>query len=244
MGVNVKTNIEEEEESNLINIDLDQTIFKPTIEPHRIEATKKEEKILSDFFNHIESLEKKLEIFEREQPSDSKIADLILRSIVALTFSSLDRYLSEIFKYSLFKNFHGDKVATNKFKNMKITLTLEQIISIIEGDIAESVLFIENNINSKYKRKSLISIEETINILKIISEDNIFEEVVVSMGLTFKEAKTKMSDMYKRRNSIVHQMDYNEDEGKENPIEKIDVENILIFYKEFVGKVHTKVINC
>lgn len=236
--------------TNLINLDLDPNFHQQNKDKNIIKGNKKEQDILNNFLKHFDNLYKKLELFEKEKLTNPEIADLILRSIVALAFSSLDHYLREILKTNLFQILHGDKTPTSKFKNLKLSLPLGKILNVFDKNLKDWVELIMEEINSKNNRglilspkQSLLSLHVTENVLQIISEDNIFEKVAVDIGLTIDQVKNKMEKMYKRRNSIVHQMDYNEELGKENPIIKSEVEEILNFYKSFIEKVHSKIIN-
>lgn len=235
---------------HLIDISFESNIHEETIAPNTIIiGTDTEQKILEDFSKNMNILEEKLEIFETVKSLNSEIADFILRGIIALTFSSLDRFLREILKYNLVQILKKEKVPTNKFKQIKLNLPLGTLLESINKDLEEWTELIIDEINSKSHKsilnptKSLSSSNAIKNTLNIISETEIFIETATEMGYTVTVIEDKMKEFYKRRNSIVHQMDYSEELETETPISKEKAKEVIDFYKTFIEKIYTKVIN-
>ena len=235
---------------NLIDIDFESNIHEEVKIPNTITiGNQREKKILDDFLKNINILEEKLEIFETIKLLNADIADFILRGIIALTFSSLDRFLREILKYNLIQILKGEKSPTTKFKDIKLNLSLGILLESINKDLEEWTGLIIDEINSKNHKsilnptKSLSSSYAIKNTLNLISKDKIFEEITKEMGYTITTIDNKMKEFYNRRNSILHQMDDNEKLKTETPISKEKAKEVVDFYKTFIEKIYIKIIN-
>lgn len=81
--------------------------------------------------------------------------------------------------------------------------------------------------------------EEKVSPNNILSGNIPEKELFPKLDLLgTKELKDKIKEIFKRRNSIVHQMDYNYSTKSQQSITKEEVEEYIKFYDRFIQELH------
>ena len=160
----------------------------------------------------------------------------ILRGQVSLLLSAVDFYIHEIIKIELVNIIKKERKETASLKNCMISVKtfLEYITSpTINNQIFEDEIIYRNSF------KSFLEPDKMAEALSLITEKKVFKELFSKLGLSdTKELKDRIKEIFKRRNSIVHQMDYDYSTETQQTITKEEVEDYIEFYNKFIQELH------
>lgn len=202
-------------------------------------------KIIENFNLTINNIEKKFELVEELRNNGQlEIMNDVLRSQVVFAMSNLDYYMHEIVKYGILSIFRKERAATKSYEGFAVTLScVERAISNIE-----SIDWLEEWINLKHKSNTFMDPKKIKDAFSLITTIDIFKKVAEKMStdelkLTKSDLSNKMSDIYKRRNSISHQSDRDESTGMLNEIDEAFVKDVIYTIKNFVLHAHNEIVN-
>lgn len=199
----------------------------------------KANKIINTFNNSIDSLRKKIGIHEGlNKKGFTEEADDVLRSIVVFLMSAVDFYMHEIVKYSLVKMFKGEKSKTVGYKNSLVPL------KVVEKGIKnpQNIDWLEDGIIQQQGFKTFMAADKIGEVLKLISNKEIFSEVASQLGKSTEELKNEIQKIYTRRNKIAHQTDRHHKTNRLSSIKKEEVERFIDLIESFILEVHKIVI--
>lgn len=202
-------------------------------------------KIIKNFNLTICNIENKFELVEKLRNNGQlEIMDDVLRSQVVFTMSSLDYYMHEIIKYGILSIFKKERSTTKSYENFTVTL------SCVERALLnlESIDWLEEWINLKHRANTFMDPKKIKEAFALITKIDIFEKVATKLSydgvsLSKSDLSNKMSEIYKRRNSISHQSDRNEVTGILNEIDEEFVKDVIYTIKNFVLYAHDEIVN-
>lgn len=219
----------------MINLNLDKKIHEEKIEPNEnVSGNTPEQNLISKFNFSIKCIKDKFFLLEYDISDELKLN--ILRGQVSLLLSAVDFYIHEIIKIELVNIIKKERKETASLKNCMISVKtfLEYITSpTINNQIFEDEIIYRNSF------KSFLEPDKMAEALSLITEKKVFKELFSKLGLSdTKELKDRIKEIFKRRNSIVHQMDYDYSTETQQTITKEEVEDYIEFYNKFIQELH------
>lgn len=202
-------------------------------------------KIIRNFNFTINNIEKKFELVEELKSNGQfEIMNDVLRSQIVFTMSALDYYMHEIVKYGILSIFKKERASTKSYEGFAVTLScVERAISNIE-----SIDWLEEWINLKHKSNTFMDPKKIKDAFSLITKIDIFKKVAEKMStdetiLSKSDLTEKMSNIYKRRNSISHQSDRDESTAVLNEIDEEFVRDVIHTIRNFVLYAHNEIVN-
>ena len=219
----------------MINLNLDKKIHEEKIEPNEnVSGNISEQNLISKFNFSIKCIKDKFSLLKYDISDELKLN--ILRGQVSLLLSAVDFYIHEIIKIELVNIIKKERKETASLKNCMISVKtfLEYITSpTINNQIFEDEIIYRNSF------KSFLEPDKMAEALSLITEKKVFKELFSKLGLSdTKELKDRIKEIFKRRNSIVHQMDYDYSTETQQTITKEEVEDYIEFYNKFIQELH------
>lgn len=219
----------------MLELNIDKEIHKEKISPNKILLGNIPEKELLAKFNFsIKSIKEKFSLLNFPISDELKLN--ILRGQVSLLLSAVDFYIHEIIKIELLNIIKGERKKTSSLKNCMISV--EVFLEYLSSPNTNNQIF-EDEIIYRNSFKSFLEPDKMAEALSLITEEKIFKELFPKLGLSgTKELRDKIKEIFKRRNSIVHQMDYNYLTKTQQIITKEEVEEYIKFYDKFIRELH------
>lgn len=220
------------------DLDIDINIHEEKFSPNKdISGTEKEKNVIIKFTNAIHSIEEKFQLLDMDISEELKLN--ILRGQVFLLVSSVDFYIHEIVKVELINIIKKERKRTSALKYCLISLE-----ALLDYFSEENEEILENAIINRNTYKTFLSPTKMSEAISLISKIDIFKNIYPKLKFSNKKELTiKMQEIYKRRNSIAHQMDYDYIKGTQQVITKEEVEDYIHFYKNFIKELHNLIIN-
>lgn len=219
----------------MLKLDVDKEIHQERIEPNEILSGNTLEKDLIKKFNSsIIHIKEKFSLLDFAISEELKLN--ILRGQVSLLLSAVDFYIHEIIKIELLNIIKGERKKTPSLKNCMISV--ETFLEYLSSLNTNNQIF-EDEIIYRNSFKSFLEPDKMAEALSLITEKKIFKELFSELGLLkTKELKDKIKEIFRRRNSIVHQMDYDYSTRSQQVITREEVESYIEFYDKFIQKLH------
>ncbi|MFR8990446.1 MAG: HEPN domain-containing protein [Fusobacterium sp.] len=216
-------------------INLIKNFHEEKIDPNEnLTGDSLEMELINKFDFAISSIEEKFSLLGLNISEELKLN--ILRSQVSLLLSAVDFYIHEIIKIELLNIIKGERKQTPSLKNCMISVQalLDYLSSLnINNQILEEEIVYRNSF------KSFLAPKKMTEALTLISGKKIFKNLFQKLNFSKAEELTdKLTEIFERRNSIVHQMDYNFSTKKQQTITKEIVEDYINFYKKFIHELH------
>lgn len=139
----------------------------------------------------------------------------VLRSIVVFTEGLLDFYIHEISKYCLFRMFTGQWKKSEKYSSFMVPM--EKVEKAIEAIESKNWFF--SYLNERFSRDVYLSKESMKDQLNLIGVG--FKDVMIKAfpwrteNDSIRDGSNIVTELFKRRNEIVHQNDINKDYVKQ-----------------------------
>lgn len=166
----------------------------------------------------------------------------IFRSQVVFLDSALDYYMHGLGIYAMEQMYRGNWDKTDGYKNLKVPI--DKVMYAIEHP--EDSLWIDAVIISHHEAKTYMSSSEIKGQFTLIAGNGLFKQVadlmyydINSRESTEKKLASKLDELFKRRNRIVHQADRDHSIGEKFDICRNDVVTFISTVVEFVDKTHT-----
>ena len=144
----------------------------------------------------------------------------VLRSIVVFTEGLLDFYIHEISKYCLFRMFTGQWKKSEKYSSFMVPM--EKVEKAIEAIESKNWFF--SYLNERFSRDVYLSKESMKDQLNLIGVG--FKEVMIKAfprgteNDSIRDGSNIVTELFKRRNEIVHQNDMSHALAIQNDINK------------------------
>lgn len=217
-------------------LNLVKNFHEEKIDPNKnLTGNSLEMDLINKFDFAISSIEEKFPLLELNISEELK--SNILRSQVSLLLSAVDFYIHEIIKIELLNIIKGERKQTPSLKNCMISV--QAFLAYLSSSNTNNQI-LEDEIVYRNSFKSFLDPNKMAEALALISEEKIFKNLFPKLNFSkMEELSKKMTEIFKRRNSIVHQMDYNSSTKSQQPITKETVEEYINFYKKFIHELHT-----
>ncbi|WP_281714193.1 HEPN domain-containing protein [Allobaculum stercoricanis] len=194
--------------------------------------------ILQHFTESIDEIKKQFDVADELLRAGNEIAcKMVWRSQVVLAEGLLDFYIHEMSKYCLVKMFSGTWPKTDKYKSFQIPMEkVEMAIATLESND----WFFEY-LNERFSRDVFLSSESVKDQLNLIGIP--FKQVMTKAfpskneNEAMKVGKEVISNLFKRRNEIVHQNDRSHASAEQTDITKEYVEDYISKIESIVNAI-------
>ena len=196
------------------------------------------------FTENLRSIEKQFAVaetlFDNGEVDGSKT---VLRSIVVFAEGLLDFYIHEVSKYCLFRMFTGQWSKSEKY--MTFMVPMEKVEKAIES--VESKNWFFSYLNERFSREVYLSKESMRDQLNLIGVG--FKDVMIkafprnSENESIKEGSNIVTELFKRRNEIVHQNDMSHLSAVQNDITEDYVKQYITWVNLIVDAIQNVVEN-
>ncbi len=196
------------------------------------------------FTENLRSIEKQFTVaetlFDNGEVDGSKT---VLRSIAVFAEGLLDFYIHEVSKYCLFRMFTGQWSKSEKY--MTFMVPMEKVEKAIES--VESKNWFFSYLNERFSREVYLSKESMRDQLNLIGVG--FKDVMIkafprnSENESIKEGSNIVTELFKRRNEIVHQNDMSHLSAVQNDITEDYVKQYITWVNLIVDAIQNVVEN-
>ena len=216
-------------------LDLDNDFHKEQITPNTVlSGNSLESELIYKFNFAISAIREKFQLLELDISEELKA--YILRSQVSLLLSAVDFYVHEIIKIELLNIIQGERKKTPSLENCMISV--QALLDYLSSSDTNNKI-LEDEIVYRNSFKSFLDPQKMSGALSLITTKKIFQNLFSKVNLSkAKELEEKIREIFKRRNSIVHQMDYDYNTRSQQLITKEEVEEYINFYEKFIKELH------
>lgn len=208
---------------------------KPGLLPQQFSLSK----IKKHFTDSMRDIKLQYDVADMALNNGNEIAcKTIWRSQIVFAESILDFYIHEISKYCLFRMFIGQWKKTEKYKSIMIPIdNVEEAISNVNSND-----WFFGYLNNRFSRDVFLSLESMRDQLNLIGVE--FKETMnrafpcVKINDAIRKGSKIVSDLFKRRNEIVHQNDRNHSSAEQRDITKNDVDECISNIESIVTAIH------
>ncbi len=198
--------------------------------------------IKSHFEDNVTTIEKQFNIADGLGLDEkSEECNTIYRTQIVLLESAFDFYIHELSKYGVINIFEDNWPKTERYQNMLIPMKH------VEIGLAsrESNTWLLEFINQRFARDTYTDYEplnDQLNLLGI----NLTEALKKAFpkprfpDASYREGKTILRDLFRRRNQIAHQSDRKHSNAEHNTINKDYVVKCINEVKVIVAAIHAK----
>ncbi len=154
----------------------------------------------------------------------------LLRMSLVYCMSALDKLLHELVVHNMVEIFANRKAATDKYKCE--TISLEHHLILASASLPPPEIVFEQIVRSKIAHLSFMDPPKLVDALALIwSEEHKWQAIASEMGSNRESVVTELKNLYRRRNSIVHEIDWDPASGAKMPILPADAERAETFIK-------------
>lgn len=216
-------------------LDLDNDFHKEQITPNTaLSGNSLESELINKFNYAILAIREKFQLLELDISEELKAN--ILRSQVSLLLSAVDFYIHEIIKIELLNIIQGEREKTPSLKNCMVSV--QALLDYLSSSDTNNQI-LEDEIVYRNSFKSFLEPQKMAEALSLITTKKIFKNLFLKINLSgAKELEEKIKEIFKRRNAIVHQMDYDYTTRNQQSITKEEVEEYIDFYEKFIKELH------
>lgn len=180
-----------------------------------------------------------VQMLENERKNEDSMR--ILRSQVVFLEGILDFYIHEISKYALYQMFLNNWTKSERYKRINVPITNVEVAI----DAPEEKSWFYDFMNEKLSREVYLSADSMKDQLNMIGIPFI-EVLQLAFSSQFpelneenlkKKGKEIISQLFDRRNRIVHQDDRNHASAVQTPIEVSDVQAYFTYVEAIVSAI-------
>jgi hypothetical protein len=154
----------------------------------------------------------------------------LLRMSLVYCMSALDKLLHELVIHNMVEIFANRRAATCKYKSE--TISLEHHLVLVSAALPPPEIVFEQIVRSKIAHLSFMDPPKLVDALALIwSEEHKWQAIASEMGSNRESVVTELKNLYRRRNSIVHDIDWDPASGAKMPILPADAERAETFIK-------------
>lgn len=157
-----------------------------------------------------------------------EVGDL-LRSKVVYAVSALDKLMHDIIRIGMVEIYEGKRAVTPKYNNEPIKISI--VHQLLENDTAMAASAFDQAVAEKLKILSFQDPDKIADGLSFIwAEKQKWQKISHVLEGNEDEIKKTLKLIVSRRNSIVHESDYNPVTGEKNSIsrqEAVDIINLI-----------------
>ena len=161
----------------------------------------------------------------------------LLRMSLIYCMSALDKYVHDLVIHNMVETFANRRLATNKYKNE--TISLEHHVALANAGLPPPEIVFEGIVRSKIAHLSFMDPIKLVDALALIwDEEHKWQAIATEMGSNHASVITELKNLYRRRNSIVHEIDWDPASGAKMQILPADAERAEIFIKKLGGAIN------
>jgi hypothetical protein len=165
----------------------------------------------------------------------------ILRMEVVYSLSAFDKLIHDIIAYGCIEIFGGRRAATNKYQAEKISLS--QAAFFQHSDEFDCEREFERIIKNKLSVMCFMDPDKLTDGLSLVwTEEHKWQAVSQHMAEDQKSLRVRLRNIYRRRNSIVHESDYDHAGQTKYPISPVDSKAISDFIRDLGLVIYSLVI--
>jgi|688.fasta_scaffold69262_4 hypothetical protein len=154
----------------------------------------------------------------------------LLRMSMVYCMSALDKLLHELVVHNMVEIFANRRAATGKYKSE--TISLEHHLVLASASLPPPEIVFEQIVRSKIAHLSFMDPPKLVDALALIwSEEHKWQAIASEMGSNRESVITELKNLYRRRNSIVHEIDWDPVSGAKMAILPADAERAETFIK-------------
>ena len=161
----------------------------------------------------------------------------LLRMSVTYCMSALDKLIHDLVVFGMVEIYSGRRPPTDKYLNEQISV--QGHMNLNNATVPPAVIVFEGIVQQKISYQSFLDPQKLVDALSLIwAEPHKWQAISLAMGRDKSRIVTELKNIYKRRNSIVHEADIDPSTNKKMPIQLSDAERIEKFIKDLGQTIH------
>jgi len=154
----------------------------------------------------------------------------LLRMSLIYCMSALDKLVHDLVVHNMVEIFANRRMATSKYKSEAISL--EHHLALTSTLLPPPEIVFGGIVRSKIAHLSFMDPPKLADALALIwNEEHKWQAIATEMGSNREAVITELKNLYRRRNSIVHEIDWDPASGAKMPILPDDAERAESFIK-------------
>jgi hypothetical protein len=154
----------------------------------------------------------------------------LLRMAHIYCMSALDKLVHDMIAYYMVETFAGRRPPTSKF--LAETISIDNHTCIVNSTMPPAATVFEGVVRCKLAHQSFMDPEKLAKGLGLIwAEEHKWQIIASAMGLDREGATTELRNLYRRRNAIVHETDWDPTTGEKMPFFPGDAERTETFIR-------------
>lgn len=154
----------------------------------------------------------------------------LLRMSLIYCMSALDKLIHDLVIHNMVETFANRRIATSKYRSE--TISLEHHAILTGAGIPPPEIAFEGIIRSKIAHLSFMDPGKLADALSLIwDEDHKWQAIANAMSSDRLSVITELKNLYRRRNSIVHEIDWDPVTGAKMSIYPADAERAESFIR-------------
>lgn len=154
----------------------------------------------------------------------------LLRMSLIYCMSALDKLVHDLVIHNMVEIFANRRVATAKYKSEAISL--EHHLALTSAVLPPPEIVFGGIVRSKIAHLSFMDPPKLVDALALIwNEEHKWQAIAREMGSSRDSVITELKNLYRRRNSIVHEIDWDPASGAKMQILPADAERAETFIK-------------
>lgn len=155
----------------------------------------------------------------------------ILRAEWVYCVSAMDKLIHELARIGMIESFQGRRPQTAKFSSFGITTNT--LLSNISNTGYPTEYWFEQEIIEKHKHLAFQAPEKIADALSLIWNDqHKWQTLATMLGTNQQALTTQLKTIVNRRNQIVHEADLDLTTGVRNRVDKVDIDDVVIFIEK------------
>ena len=154
----------------------------------------------------------------------------LLRMSLIYCMSALDKLVHDLVVHNMVEIFANRRVATTKYKSE--TINLEHHLALASAVLPPPEIVFEGIVKSKIAHLSFMDPPKLVDALALIwNEEHKWQAIAIEMDSNRESVITELKNLYRRRNLIVHEIDWDPASGSKMDILPDDAERAENFIK-------------
>jgi uncharacterized protein YlaN (UPF0358 family) len=155
----------------------------------------------------------------------------LLRMSVTYSMSALDKLIHDLVVYGMVETYAGRRVATIKFQSEGVSI--QNHIDLNNASVPPAEILFEGIVRQKISHLSFLDPKKMAEALSLVwNESHKWQAISNVMGRDQNDVKTELSNIYRRRNAIVHEADKDPVSNTKMPLLATDAERIENFIRD------------
>lgn len=156
--------------------------------------------------------------------------DDLLRMGFIYCLSALDKLVHDIVTHHMVETFAGRRAPTPKY--LAETISLDNRAALTAGGMPPPEIVFEGIVRSKLAHQSFMDPKKLVDALSLVwAESHKWQAIANAMGRDQKQTVTELSNLFKRRNAIVHETDRDPNTDQKMAILPSDAERAETFIR-------------